>query len=69
MQPWSMHSNLRMALVPAEGGAVLFEYLGSQHLAAGLETWPRCARPSRGSGQHPVIGRAGGGAGAAALGR
>ena len=38
MQPWSMHSNLRMALVPAEGGAVLFEYLGSEHLAAGLET-------------------------------
>src|SRR5687767_15316240 len=38
MQPWSMHSNLRMALVPAEGGTVLFEYLGSEHLAAGLET-------------------------------
>jgi Xaa-Pro aminopeptidase len=38
MQPWSMHSNLRMALVPADGGAVVFEYLGSEHLAAGLET-------------------------------
>ena len=25
MQPWSMHSNLRIALVPAEGGVVLFD--------------------------------------------
>jgi Xaa-Pro dipeptidase len=46
MQPWSMHSNLRMALVPAEGGAILFEYPGSEHLAAGLETVAE-VRPAR----------------------
>jgi Xaa-Pro aminopeptidase len=38
MQPWSMHSNLRLAFVPAQGRATLFEYAGSEHLAAGLET-------------------------------
>jgi Xaa-Pro dipeptidase len=46
MQPWSMHSNLRMALVPAEGGAMLFEYPGSEHLAANLETVAE-VRPAR----------------------
>jgi Xaa-Pro aminopeptidase len=62
MQPWSMHSNLRMALVPAEGGAILFEYHGSEHLAAALETiaevrparaksWPSPADWSRGAGE------------------
>jgi Xaa-Pro dipeptidase len=46
MQPWSMHSNLRLALVPAEGGAILFEYPGSEHLAASLETVAE-VRPAR----------------------
>ncbi len=38
MQPWSMHSAFRTALVPAHGGAILFEYPGSEHLASSLET-------------------------------
>lgn len=38
MQPWSMHANIRCALVPAEGKAILFEYHGSEHLGEGLET-------------------------------
>ena len=38
MQPWSMHTNFRACLLPVEGRAVAFEYGGSEHLAAGLET-------------------------------
>lgn len=38
MQPWSMHTNIRSALVPVEGKAILFEYGGSEHLGSGLET-------------------------------
>jgi Xaa-Pro dipeptidase len=65
MQPWSMHSNLRMALVPAEGGAVLFEYYGSEHLAAGLETVAEVrAAKSR---VWPALGERPGGVGEQAL--
>src|SRR5262245_54932899 len=45
MQPWAMHSAIRTALVPADGKAVAFEYGGSEHLAAGLETVAE-ARPA-----------------------
>ncbi len=38
MQVWAFHSLVRLAFVPAEGKAVAFEYAGSEHLAAGLET-------------------------------
>ncbi|MEX0922404.1 MAG: Xaa-Pro peptidase family protein [Rhodovibrionaceae bacterium] len=38
MQPWALHSTFRLAFVPTEGEAVCFEYAGSEHLAAGLET-------------------------------
>ncbi len=38
MQPWSMHSTFRACFLPVEGRAVAFEYAGSEHLAAGLET-------------------------------
>lgn len=38
MQAWSLHSLIRTAFVPAEGKAVCFEYGGSEHLAAPLET-------------------------------
>jgi len=38
MQPWALHSTYRMALVPAEGKVIAYEYAGSEHLAAGLET-------------------------------
>lgn len=38
MQVWSFHSLIRMGYIPATGGAVIFEYQGSEHLADGLET-------------------------------
>lgn len=38
MQAWSLHSLIRTAFVPTEGRAVCFEYGGSEHLAAPLET-------------------------------
>lgn len=38
MQPWALHSTFRLAFLPSEGPAVCFEYAGSEHLAAGLET-------------------------------
>ena len=38
MQAWSLHSLIRTAFVPTEGKAVCFEYGGSEHLAAPLET-------------------------------
>ncbi len=38
MQNWSFHSTFRQAFVPSEGKAVAFEYRGSEHLGAGLET-------------------------------
>ncbi|GAB5468224.1 MAG: Xaa-Pro peptidase family protein [Rhodospirillales bacterium] len=38
MQNWAFHSTFRQAFVPAKGKVVAFEYKGSEHLAAGLET-------------------------------
>lgn len=38
MQTWSMHATVRYAFVPGAGRVVAFEYGGSEHLAAGLET-------------------------------
>lgn len=45
MQPWAMHSAIRTAFIPAEGKAIAFEYGGSEHLAAELETVAE-ARPA-----------------------
>lgn len=38
MQPWALHTVIRMAFIPAEGRVTLFEYAGSEHLADGLTT-------------------------------
>ena len=48
MQAWALHSVIRMAFVPTEGKAIAFEYAGSEHLAAGLETVAE-VRPSGGT--------------------
>ena len=38
MQIWSMHNEARYCLVPAEGGAVMFDFVNCGHLSDGLET-------------------------------
>ena len=38
MQIWTMHTTARYCLVPAEGAAVLFDFVNCGHLADGLET-------------------------------
>ena len=37
MQPWALHTVVRMGFIPAEGKVVVFEYAGSEHLADGLD--------------------------------
>ena len=37
MQPWALHTVIRMGFIPAQGKVVIFEYAGSEHLAEGLE--------------------------------
>ena len=37
MQPWALHTVIRMGFIPAEGKAVVFEYAGSEHLGRGLD--------------------------------
>jgi Xaa-Pro aminopeptidase len=38
MQVWTLHNPMRYALIFAEGPAILFEFKGCDHLAAGIET-------------------------------
>ncbi len=38
MQIWTMHNSARYCLVPTEGKAVMFDFVGSQHLADGNPT-------------------------------
>lgn len=38
MQVWTLHNAARYAFVPAEGGIVLFDFHGCEHLTQGLET-------------------------------
>lgn len=38
MQVWSMHHACRYAFIAVDGPTVLFDYAGSAHLAAGIET-------------------------------
>ncbi len=38
MQPWALHTIIRMGFIPAEGKAVVFEYAGSEHLGDSLDT-------------------------------
>ena len=38
MQVWSMHNACRYAFIAVDGPTVLFDYAGSAHLAAGIET-------------------------------
>jgi Xaa-Pro dipeptidase len=54
MQVWSLHSLVRYAFVPTQGKSIAFEYPGSEHLAAGLETVSevRPALPRFSAGQH-----------------
>ena len=37
MQPWALHTVVRMGFIPAQGKAVVLEYAGSEHLGEGLE--------------------------------
>ena len=38
MQIWTMHTPARYCLVPAEGGAVMFDFVNCGHLSDGIET-------------------------------
>ena len=38
MQIWTMHNSARYCLVPAEGAAVVFDYVNCGHLSEGIET-------------------------------
>ncbi len=38
MQIWTMHNSARYCFVPAEGKAVIFDYVNCEHLSQGLET-------------------------------
>ena len=38
MQVWTMHNSARYCLVPADGNAVIFDYVNCEHLSAGIET-------------------------------
>ena len=38
MQIWTMHNSARYCLVPADGRAVMFDFVNSGHLSNGLET-------------------------------
>ena len=40
MQVWSMHNACRYVFIAVDGPTVLFDYAGSAHLAAGIETAP-----------------------------
>jgi len=38
MQIWTMHNSARYCLMPAEGKAVVFDYVNCEHLSEGIET-------------------------------
>ena len=38
MQIWTMHNSARYCLVPAEGKAILFDFVNCKHLSDGMET-------------------------------
>ena len=38
MQIWTMHNSARYCLVPADGKAVMFDFVNSEHLSYGLDT-------------------------------
>ncbi|MEX0347460.1 MAG: M24 family metallopeptidase [Rhizobiaceae bacterium] len=63
MQIWTMHNSARYCLVPAEGKAVIFDYVNCEHLSEGIDTIGE-TRPavlwfyhSAGSNRQTLIGK------------
>lgn len=46
MQVWALHNSSRYCLVPAEGKALMFDFVNCEHMSAGLPTVDE-ARPAK----------------------